>query len=367
MNIQLFASWDELINIYNEDINNTKKEIRNLETEKNTLLNSYNENYNSQINNYDKLMEEQKNYINTWAETEKQNQQKQTDYNINLINQNKSETQKQTDTELGNAYIDYQKGMNQYGGNAEQLASQGLGGTGFAKNTDIAMNVTYQNRVSSAKASLVKANTDYDNQIEQALLNNDAALAQIALNQLEKSYQIALNGFEYKNTLYNNKLNYEQSINDSYFNRSNTLQNRINEYNNQIANINQYQEETALEKSKLEQSYQQWLKEFEENKRQFNASLAAQKSQSNNLQTNFIDGNNVEEEQTDNTKYNSKYSPVLSNNNGAKWFDTNITKYAKNNNGITRSELESKLKTAYNKGILNDDDIKKILKSYGLQ
>ena len=273
MNIQLFANFDEFKDIYNAGISDAKNEMNNLEIEKQNLLNDYNTNYNNQISQYDDLTKQQQDYIDTWASTQKETQQKQTDYNVNLINQNKAEAQKQTDAELGNAYIDYQKGMNQYGGNAEKIAANGLAGTGFAKNTDIAMNVTYQNRVSTAKAALLKANTDYDNQIQQALLNNDAALAEIALQQMQQSYQLALQGFEYKTNLYNNKLSYEQSINNEYFNRNQTLQNRIDTYNNALASIEQTQQELAEKKAQREQEYQQWLKEFEENKRQFNASL----------------------------------------------------------------------------------------------
>ena len=273
MNIQLFANFDEFKDIYNAGISDAKNEMNNLEIEKQNLLNEYNTNYNNQISQYDDLTKKQQDYIDTWASTQKETQQKQTDYNVNLINQNKAEAQKQTDAELGNAYIDYQKSMNQYGGNAEKIAANGLAGTGFAKNTDIAMNVTYQNRVSTAKAALLKANTDYDNQIQQALLNNDAALAEIALQQMQQSYQLALQGFEYKTNLYNNKLSYEQSINNEYFNRNQTLQNRIDTYNNALASIEQTQQELAEKKAQREQEYQQWLKEFEESKRQFNASL----------------------------------------------------------------------------------------------
>lgn len=297
--IQLFASLDDLVNTYNEGINKTQEELNSISNEKQTLLDDYNTNYNNQLNKYDSLLEEQKNNINTWAETQKQTQQAQTDYNIGLINQNKAEAQKQTDAELGDAYIDYQKGLNQYGGNAESMATNGLSGTGFAKNADIAMNITYQNRVSTAKAALVKANTDYENQIQQALLNNDASLAEIALQQMQQSYQLALQGFEYKNTLYNNKLSYEQSINDDYFNRSQTLQNRIDTYRSDIANITKLQEEYAMEKQQREQEYQQWKAEFDEKQRQFNASLAEERRQ-----------------------YNKTYNATYNNINGGGFTDT---------------------------------------------
>ena len=188
MKIQRFASfWDEMTAMDKQSIEEEKKKLAANEIEKTNLLNDYNNNYNQQLSDYNNLLEQQQKNIDTAAQTQKETQQKQTDYNIGLINQNKQEAQKKTDSELGNAYIDYQKGLNQFGGTYETLASQGLAGTGFGKNSEIAMNITYQNRVGTAKAALQKANTDYDNQIQQALLNNDAALAEIALKQIHRS------------------------------------------------------------------------------------------------------------------------------------------------------------------------------------
>lgn len=320
MNIQLFAGFDEIIDTYNNEITKSKNEMANLETEKQNILNEYNTNYNNQLNEYNNLQEQQQNYIDTWATTQKETQQKQTDYNINLINQNKAEAQKQTDAELGDAYIDYQKGMNQYGGNAEQMAANGLAGTGFAKNTDIAMNVTYQNRVSTAKAALTKANTDYDNQIQQALLNNDAALAEVALQQMQQSYQLALSGFEYKTNLYNNKVTYEQNINDTYFNRNQTLQSRIDTYNSALAGIEQTQQELAAEQAQREQEYQQWLKEYEEKQRQFNEQLAEDRRQYN--------ASLAEEQRQYNKTYNATYSGNSGNNSGFTDTSEDNTQYA---------------------------------------
>lgn len=270
MEIQRFASfWDELTAMDQQSIEEEKKKITANEIEKTNLLNDYNKNYNQQLSDYNNLLEQQQKNIDIAAQTQKETQQKQTDYNIGLINQNKQEAQKQTDSELGDAYIDYQKGLNQFGGSYETLASQGLAGTGFGKNSEIAMNITYQNRVGTAKAALLKANTDYDNQIQQALLNNDAALAEIALKQMQDSYQIALQGFEYKNTLYNNKLAYEKDINDTYFNRNQVLNENIRYYESQISQNNRYKQEEAeaerqyqLQLQKMQQEYAQWQAEF---------------------------------------------------------------------------------------------------------
>ena len=241
-------AYDEVIQEYETRRNQAQNDINNLAVEKQNVLDTYEKNYNEQLTNYNDLMNQQQNYIDTWANTQRDTQQKQTDFNVGLINQAKQEAEMKTNAEIGNAYIDYQRGLNQFGGSAETLASQGLGGTGFAKNQDIAMNITYQNRVASAKSALQKANQDYNNQIQQALLTNDAALAEVALKQMQQSYQLALQGFEYKTNLQNNRLNYIQSINDSYFNKTNTLQSRYDSYMSAISNTRiakEQQEEAA--------------------------------------------------------------------------------------------------------------------------
>lgn len=276
MNIQLFAGVnDELIRNFYNNANAAKQEMTDLQNEKNSLLQQSDINYNNQLNEYNDLQKQQQTYIDTWANTQKETQQKQTDYNIGLINQNKKEAEQKVDAELGDAYVDYQKGLNQFGGSYETLLSNGLGGTGFAKNQEIAMNVTYQNRVSSAKASLLKANTDYDNQIQQALLNNDAAQAEIAFEQMAKSYDLALEGFNFRTNLYNNKVSYDQGIRDTYFGREQSLQNRIDTYNETIANLNNIDREFEEKRIQNQRDYELQLAKLNEDKRQFNLQYSA--------------------------------------------------------------------------------------------
>jgi hypothetical protein len=322
--VQLFATdWDELTKEYTNSKNTAQTELNSLDSQKQAELDSYNTNYNNQLNEYNSLLEQQQQNVDTWAENQKQAQQAQTDFELSLIEQQKAETQKQTDAEMGDAYIDYQKGINQFGGNAEIMAANGLTGTGFSKNEQIAMNITYQNRVSTAKAALTKANTEYSNQIQQALLNNDATLADIAYQQMVQSYQIALQGFEYKNTMYNNKLNYETSLNESYYNKKLDLQSRIDNYTTQIASIQQYQDE--LEQQKEEN--RQWWANYNENKRQFNEQMAEEKRQYN---------------QTYNATYNSPYTDGGSENqNTPKTADDQYT-YAKTVFGNDASTVNKK-------------------------
>lgn len=257
-------NWDELNEYYKNSINQTQQQINNLQTEKQNAINEYETGYNNQLQQYNDLQQQQQNYIDTWAANQKEQQQKQTDYNIGLINQNKEEAAKETQKQTQDAYIDYMKQTNQYGGALENLASRGLATQGYSESSKVAMYNTYQNRVATANAALTKANTDYDNQIQQALLNNDAALAETALEQMKQTYQLALSGFEYTSNLYNQRLSYLQNIENTYYNRGQDLQALQAGYAGELGKIRQYQEQLAEER-------RQFNEKMAEEKRQFNA------------------------------------------------------------------------------------------------
>ena len=268
MNIQRFTAIDDAINNFSGYIDETKNEINALAGQKQAQIDEYNKNYDNQLTQYDSILNQQKDLIDVETEKQKEIQQKQTDYNIGLINQNKEKAEKATQKETGDAYTDYLKSINQYGGNAEALAASGLINQGIQETSRIAMNITYQNRVSSAKSALLQANTEYDNQIQQALLTNDANLAELALNSMKQKYQIALQGFEYKTNMYNTKMSYMQNLDDTYFNRQQTLQSRIDSYNSTISDLQSAKERIAEER-------RQFDLQFAENQRQFNAQMAA--------------------------------------------------------------------------------------------
>lgn len=271
-------NFEELAEYYNRNLNQTQNQINNLATEKQNAINEYETGYNNQLQQYNDLQAQQQNYIDTWAANQKEQQQKQTDYNIGLIEQNKKEAAEETQKQTQDAYVDYMKQTNQYGGALENLASRGLATQGYAESSKVAMYNTYQNRVSTANAALVKANTDYDNQIQQALINNDAALAETALEQMKQSYALALQGFDYTSNLYNQRLSYLQNIENTYFDRQNQLQSQAAAYAGEIGKLNQYQEEMEMEREKRRIAQEQWEREFAEEKRQFNAQMNAKYS-----------------------------------------------------------------------------------------
>ena len=125
LKIQSFATWDDLINDYNQSKAKAETELNALDSQKQAELDSYNQNYNNQLAEHESLMNQQQANIDTWAEEQKKQQQAQTDFNIGIINQNKEQAAKDTEAEIKDSYVDYMKQNNAYGGVLETFRISG--------------------------------------------------------------------------------------------------------------------------------------------------------------------------------------------------------------------------------------------------
>lgn len=179
---------------------------------------------------YDEQMKQQQNIINT-----------STQQAIDELERNKKKAEEEALKTNRALYTDYQKQINPYGVNAENLAEQGLGGSGLAETTKANYYNTYQNARAEATTNANNIKADFDAQIARARQNGDLQMAQAALQM------------------------YQQKISDLY----NTYNLKFNQ--DQFA----YQkEQNALAQSNWEKEYeralqqQQWERQFNEN--QFN-------------------------------------------------------------------------------------------------
>lgn len=161
------------------------------------LSGTYNDIINSTQGYYDDL----KDTMQQQADKMAQIQQDNTDFAIEKIEQQKEQAQKDYIKEQSGAYTDWRKQSNQYGVNAEKMASAGLANTGYSESSQVSMYNTYQNRVAMARDSLERAKLNYDNGIKDAILQNNAAIAEIYTNLYIKQAELSLEGFQYKNQL----------------------------------------------------------------------------------------------------------------------------------------------------------------------
>jgi hypothetical protein len=217
---------------------------------------------------YDKMIADSDNYYKAqidaskqWAETQKQNQQAQTDFAIEQINQQKEQTQKDYQKEQSGAYVDWQKQNNRYGAEAEMMAAQGMTNTGYSESSEVAKYVAYQNRVATARESYNRAVLNYDNAIKDARLQNNSALAEIAYQALQDQLTLSLQGFQYKNQLILDKANKKAEIEDRYHARYQDVLDEI------------YRDKAFAEQQR------QYNETLAEQKRQHDAAIAAQNAQ----------------------------------------------------------------------------------------
>lgn len=258
-------------------VNYNDERFQQVEDEKQEQLNQYNQTYDNLIAEREDLTNQQQGLVDQWQQTQNENLDKQFQFQQDLINQQKAETEKAYEKEAKSAYTDYQKEVDRYGVSREQQVANGLGNTGYSESSKVSMYNTYQNRLATAKESMDKAYLEFDNAIREAQLTNDVTKAENALTALQQKLQILLEAFNYKDTATQNKLNWQQQINSDYYNRYQNVLNQINYENEQAEAIRQYNEQMKFQQEQLEyqkeqdrMAQQQWEKEYALAKQQAN-------------------------------------------------------------------------------------------------
>lgn len=393
--------------------------LTNIEAQKQAQLQKSDSLYNNILNDIGNLYQQQQNYANQYETTQNNVLDKQLEYNTNLIEQQKQIARENARTEQNKARNDYNAFVNPYGKQAERLASQGLANSGVSETAALGGYNAYQNRVATANKVMQDAITQYDNDINQARLNNDVAKAQNALEKLKMQLSYSESYYNKKADTMQNQFNTGRNIDTDYYNRYQTeYQNIQNEKARQEA-IRQWEAQMAYQKERDRIADEQWQKEYNLSKSKIAASRSGGSGVSltggsgNNYQTIKDNGDgwyttnlsqtdsngkqvevyqnpqgellywdegtkgwvqygkqnnkvNAVQNQNNNTnnsnqKYKSTYTPNLSSQNAINWFTKNVTPGA-----ITAEQLAKVISDGENKGYLKYTDREKILKSYGL-
>jgi hypothetical protein len=244
----------------NYDINYDDKRFAEVEADKKAALNEVDVTYGNMISNSDKYFQSQIDASKQWADKQSQLQQEKTDFAIEKIEQDKAQAKKDYTKEQSGAFVDWQKQSNEYGAEAEKMASAGLAGSGYSESSQVSMYNTYQNRVTAARESYNQAVLSYNNAITEARLQNNSVLAEIAYETLQKQLELSLQGFQYKNQLIIEKSNKKTQLDSEYYNRYQDVLKQINTENALAEEVRQYNASLALQQAQLA-----------EQKRQFNA------------------------------------------------------------------------------------------------
>ena len=239
----------------NYTINYSDERFQDVSNQKANAMNKLNETYDTMINQSDSFYNAQIDASKQWVETQKQNQQAQTDFAIEQIEQQKDQAHKDYTKEQSGAYVDWQKQSGEYGANAEAMAAQGMTGTGYSESSQVSMYNTYQNRVATAREAYSKAVLNYDNAIKDARLQNNAALAEIAYQGLQTQLELALEGFQYKNSLIMEKTKMGLEVDNNYYNRYQDVLQQINTENAMAEEVRQYNKSLEEEQRQYNKNY----------------------------------------------------------------------------------------------------------------
>ena len=204
---------------------------------------------------YDDLIQNSKD----WEKQQTQIQKENTDFAIEKIEQQKEQANKDYIKEQSGAYADWQKQSNAYGVNAEKMASAGLTNTGYSESSQVSMYNAYQNRVAIARESLDKAILNYDNSIKDAMLQNNAVLAEIAYKALQEQSELALQKCLQNQQLTLEKANKQLEIEQMYHNYWQDMLQQINTENEMA-----WKTEQAELDRKFQEEQNRIQREFEE-------------------------------------------------------------------------------------------------------
>lgn len=254
------------------EIDYNRQEFKDVNAERDAAIAENNKLYDGMAENSDQYFKAQIDASKDWATTQTKNQQEQTDFAIEQINQQKAQAQQDYTMEQSGAYTDWQKQSNQYGANAEQMAAQGMSGTGYSESAQVSMYNTYQNRVATARESYNRAVLNYDNAIKDARLQNNSVLAEIAYNALQQQLELSLQGFQYKNNLLLEKADKKMQLSQMYHQRYQDVLNQINTENALAEDVRQYNKSLAEQKRQHDET-------LKEQKRQFNKEMAFKNAQ----------------------------------------------------------------------------------------
>jgi hypothetical protein len=287
------TNWEELVkqaNNYvanynpNEQINMQDSRLTTIENQRGQDITNTTNQYNQMINDTDKFYQTQIDTAKQIADRQAQVQNASTEQQIKEINQQREKTERDYQKEQRGAYTDYQKQVNEYGVNAEVMASRGLSGTGYSESSQVSMYNAYQQRVATARQSLANSQQNYDNLIAQARINNDTRQAEIANELARQQAEYALQGFQYKNTLIESRQQQLNALNSRYDTRYNTMlglmsdelqakRQNFSTYSGIIKSAEDMRVQQEQFNREMEQKQKQWEKEYQLEKQRLQASL----------------------------------------------------------------------------------------------
>ena len=190
--------------------------LTDIKTEETKVLTQNQMNYEGMMGDVDNAYKGLSDATEAWKNEQIDIQNKQTDFTIEQIEQQKEQAQKDYTKEQAGAYVDWRKQSNQYGSEAEKMASAGLSNTGFSESSQVSMYNTYQNRVAVARESFNQVWASYENKINEARLQNSAAIAEIATTAMMQQAEYVVQSVTQQQQLFTDMMNNQYQIQSLY-------------------------------------------------------------------------------------------------------------------------------------------------------
>lgn len=233
-----------------------------IEQEKQKALQDSNNLYSNLQEQNQNLYNQQKEYANEQERLQNEALDKQLSFREGQIEKQKETARENKHQEGIKAKNDYTGYTNQYGLEAENLASRGLLNSGVSETMKLGAYNTYQNRLANANKTMQDAITEYDNSMNEARVNYDTKKAENAFEKLKLMLSYAKSYYDTNATLGQNQLQNSQNLRSEYNNQYNTIRNQLQNEKELEEKIRQYNENMAYQKERDKVSDEQWRKEY---------------------------------------------------------------------------------------------------------
>jgi len=351
--------------------------VNNVYNEREKVLSENNQLYGDLMNQAGELKNQQNAFLAQQQQTQNDILDKQLANQGNLINQQKEEANRNRRVEAGKAMNDYNAYVNPYGIQAERQASAGLTNSGVSETSKLGAYTSYQNRVANANANYQKAVTQYDNAMNEAMLNNDVQKAQNALNMLKLQLENNQDYYSNISSLSQAKMKNAQSLRSEYNDQYNTVYNQIMNEQKQAEAIRQFNEEMAFNRDKYNESIRQYNEDLAlqkaklaEDQRQFNEQLALSKKKVSSGSGSSSKKGNTKSGSLDNksggytvTSVESMIPQAFSERSHFDWYVSNIAGKGSYNS----NDLINKLEKGMQNNKLTENEAIAIANKFGLK
>lgn len=189
-----------------------------IEQQKQQAINNSNNTYQNLLNDNQALFDKQQEMLSNQERISNELLDRQLENQRRKIEQQKETARENYQTEQKRAKNDYLGFTNKYGVQAESFADRGLLNSGVSETSKLGGYNALQNRVSAANKVMQDAILQYDNDLNDAILNNDVQKAQNALNRLQMQMQYSQEFYNNNSTLKQNQLSNNQGLDNDYFN-----------------------------------------------------------------------------------------------------------------------------------------------------